>query len=407
FADMDAWFDLLKSVEFGSNVFHLAPHGTIRQEMFGENQPGELNQQQMEAMKNRVREEMEKGAVGFSTGLEYAPGLQASIGELVELNKVVREYGRIYTTHMRTESGAADADGVTGFENSFRETMAVVRQAEVPVEISHLKITAPINDQKASLVLDLIEKARTEGLKVTADQYPYDAGSTNLAIFLPAHFKSDTGIKNELKTREGRVQIKKAIEAVFSHLGPEKLLLTMYPEKRFYEGKTVAEISEMEGKSPTDVYADMVCEKRAPIGVFFTQDMDIVRELMPNDFVITGSDGWTVPKGLTVPHPRTYGTFPRKIEKFALKEQLISLVQAIHSMTGLPAETFNMKGRGKIAAGNYADVAVIDIDAIADRSTYLDPHHYAEGVVHLLVNGRFGIENGKDTGIEAGKALRM
>ena len=173
------------------------------------------------------------------------------------------------------------------------------------------------------------------------------------------------------------------------------------------EGKNIQEIAELEGKDPIEVYADMLCEKRAPTGVFFSQDMDVVRKLMPAEYVMTGSDGWTIPFGRTVPHPRTYGTFPTKIKKYALEDKLLPLNQAIYSMTGLPAEAFKMKSRGRIENGAYADIAVINLDKLEDNSTYIDPHHYAKGVNFLLVNGSLAIDNGKATQTESGRALRM
>ena len=406
FSDINHWFDILDKVRFGTNVYHLAPHGAIRGELFGDDQPEVLNTDQMAAMKRRVEEEMEKGAVGFSTGLEYAPGLLADIKELVELNKIVNKHQRIYTTHMRSESGIMDAEGITGFERAFNDTMEVARQAEVPVEISHLKIEGSHDISQADLVLDLIEKARSDGLRVTADQYPYNAGSSHLAIRLPDYLKSDSGIKDKYKVPEARDEIIKGIRQALSRHAPDKTQITMYREKRIFEGKTVAEIAEMEGKDVVEVYADMLCEKRAPMAVFFTQDMDIVRKLMPAEFVSTGSDGWTVPFGMTSPHPRTYGTFPGKIKRFVLEEKILSLEQAIHSMTGLPADTFKMAGRGKIKEGNFADITVIDLENLEDNSTYVDPHHYAKGMEYLIVNGILAIEHGKATDVESGKALR-
>lgn len=405
--DIDRWFNMLDQFQFGTNAYHLAPHGMIRHELFGTDQPGKLDAEQMTAMKRRISEEMEKGAIGFSTGLEYAPGLMANNDELIELNKIVHQYDRIYTTHMRNESGETDESGMMGFEKAFNDTMIVAREAEVPVEISHLKLTRSMKSQKVSIVLNLIEEARAKGLKVTADQYPYDAGSSHIAIHLPDELKSDSGIKDQFKKPAYRTELKKAIEAVLLVLGPDKTLITFYRERPEFEGKTIQEIADLEGKSPTEVYADMLCEKRAPSGVFFSQDMDVVRKLMPADYVITGSDGWTVPFGRTCPHPRTYGTFPGKIKKFALEEKLLSLNQAIYSMTGLPAETYKMEGRGKITAGAFADIAVIDLEKLEDNSTYLDPHHYAKGVNYLLVNGSLAIDNGKATNHESGKALRM
>jgi N-acyl-D-amino-acid deacylase len=407
YSDLNRWFDVLDKIQFGTNVYHLAPHGAIRAEVFGEDQPLELNPKQMDAMKKRVAEEMEKGAIGMSSGLIYAPGLLANNQEFIELNKVVSEYNRIYTTHMRSESGEIGEDGLSGFEKAFNDTILVAREAEVPVEISHLKLTVPLEKSQAGMVLELIEKARADGLQITADQYPYDAGSSHLAIFMPNYMKSQTGIKEQYKKPEARDELRKAIKAEFSILPPEKTLVTIYTERKDLEGKNIQEIAELEGKDPIEVYADMLCEKRAPTGVFFSQDMDVVRKLMPAEYVMTGSDGWTIPFGRTVPHPRTYGTFPTKIKKYALEDKLLPLNQAIYSMTGLPAEAFKMKSRGRIENGAYADIAVINLDKLEDNSTYIDPHHYAKGVNFLLVNGSLAIDNGKATQTESGRALRM
>jgi N-acyl-D-aspartate/D-glutamate deacylase len=166
------------------------------------------------------------------------------------------------------------------------------------------------------------------------------------------------------------------------------------------------EISDLEGRNPSDVYADLACEDPAPMAVFFAQDMEVVKELMPLDYIITASDGWTVPKDMTKPHPRVYGTFPRKLKKFVDDEKLMELPLAVRSMTSLPAQKFKMEGRGRIAKGNYADIALIDLERIADRATYKDPHQYSEGIVHLFVNGKQAIESGKATGDRSGRTLK-
>ena len=257
-----------------------------------------------------------------------------------------------------------------------------------------------------SQVLELIEKARDEGLDITADQYPYAASSTHMASLVPLEFQTSTGLKDEFKTEKGRKEVKEAVEKTFAYLPPDKVLITMYPEKDDYEGKTLKEIADAEGRSPVDSYVEMACEDEAPIGVYFNQDINIVRELMPHDFIFTGSDGFTVPKNMTHPHPRCYGTFPRKIKKFVLDEKLMSLEQAIRSMTSLPAKKFKLKGRGEIAEGNFADIAVIDLEKITDHATFKDPHQYALGVDHLLVNGEISIEKGKATGDRKGKTVK-
>jgi N-acyl-D-amino-acid deacylase len=394
YTDIDTLLDILESVNFGTNVYHLTPHGIIREELFGEKQPRELSGEQLRAMKKRVEEEMDKGAIGFSTGLEYAPGCYATTEELIEIARVVRSYGGIYTSHIRDESGKIGTDGEFGVLRSINEAIEIGRRAEIPVEISHLKVSAPRNNIRASRLLELIERARLKGLDVTADQYPYAAGSTFITILIPRDYVTSDSIREEFKTREGRKEIKKAIEHTFTYLGPEKTLITMYDEKEDYEGKTIQEIAEIEGRSPSDCYVDMVCEETSPMGVFFSQDIDVIRGIMPHDYIFTVSDGWTVPKDMTKPHPRLYGTFPKKLRRFALDEKIMGLTAAIRSMTSLPAEKFKIKGRGRIAEGNFADIALIDMNTIGDNATYQKPHQYADGIVYLMVNGVMSIEKG-------------
>lgn len=406
YTNIERWFGILHSVKFGTNVGHLVPHGEIRAELFEEKQPHELSIAQLDAMKERVAEEMDKGCMGLSVGLEYAPGYISKTVELIELAKVVGNYGGVFVIHMRDESGKIDEQGRIGILKSVQEAVEIGRRAEIPVQISHLKIASPINNTRASLVLELIERARDEGLDITADQYPYAAGSTHLASLVPLEFQTGTGLKDEFQTEKGREKVKEAVGKTFSYLPPEKVLITMYPEKDDYEGKTLKEIADIEGRSPLDSYVDMVCEDEAPIGVYFSQDINIVRELMPHDFVFTGSDGFTVPKNMTHPHPRCYGTFPRKIKKFVLDEKLMSLEQAIRSMTSLPAKKFKLKGRGEIAEGNFADIAVIDLKKITDSATYQDPHQYSQGIDYLLVNGEISIAKGKTTGDRKGRVVR-
>jgi N-acyl-D-aspartate/D-glutamate deacylase len=196
------------------------------------------------------------------------------------------------------------------------------------------------------------------------------------------------------------------MNGVFKIYPPEKTMISMYEAKSDYEGKTLKDIAEMEGRSPPESFADMMCEKSIPTAVYFFQDMEIVKQLAPNDYVMTASDGWTVPRGYTKPHPRTYGTFPRKLKKFVLDEKLMGFSEAIRSMTSLPAEKFNMKGRGKIEEGFFADIAVLDQNRITDRATFEDPHQYGQGVVYLLVNGVLSIDSSRATGERGGKALR-
>ena len=407
YGSIDQWYDITRQVGFGTNVCHLAPHGVIREELFGENQPKELSRAQMDRFKKRIQEELDKGAIGLSTGLEYAPGLLAPTSELIELCEVVAQYGRIYATHIRDESGAVDPEtGLPGVRKAIEEAIEVGRRAGVGVEISHLKIDAPVSGHDAALVLAPIERARAEGLAITADQYPYAAGSTIISILLPDALRSPGGVRDEFRTREGLGQVRKEIEKVFRYLPPDKILITMCPENEGFEGKTLEQIAGLENKSPAETYAGLVSAPAAPVGVFFGQDMAVVRGIMANDYILTGSDGWTVPKGMTKPHPRTYGTFARKLGTYWREEKLVDLFTCLRSMTALPAQTFGIKDRGRIETGCFADLAVIDLDRVGDKATYLSPHQYASGIVHLMVNGEVSIRNGVFTGDRGGRNLR-
>ena len=395
YADTAYWFDLADAVGFGTNVMHLAPHGMLREELWGQDQRTDLSAAELDRLKTRVAEEMDKGSVGLSAGLEYAPGILAPTSELIELCKVVRARGGIFTVHMRDESGKLHPDGQKGVLKSLDEVFEIARQAEIPIQISHLKVFEPINSTEPRQVLEKIEAARQEGLDITADQYPYNAGSTQISILLPPEFMTSTSIKPEYKTAEGREKVKKAIGEVFAYMGPDRTMITMYDEHQDYEGKNIADIAVLRGVSPEEAYTDMVCEDIAPVGVFFGMDPEMVKAFMPYEYVFTASDGWTVPKGMTHPHPRTYGCFPRKLGRYALQDKVLSLGEAICSMTSRPAAKFGLKDRGVLAPGKVADVVVFDPREILDQATFQEPHQYASGVVHMLVAGGRAVKDGK------------
>ncbi len=406
YTDTDKWLDMVDSVGFGSNIYHLIPHGELRWELFGANQPKILGPKQLEELKARVVEEMAKGAVGLSTGLEYMPGALTEPGEIIELAKAVRKNGGIYTTHIRDESGRINAQGEAGVLSAIKEAIDVGRRAEISLEISHLKISVPINETKPEELIALIEQARHEGIDLHADQYPYAAGSTFLAYPLPDKYKTTDAVKSDYKTKAGRQELKAAAEAIFAYMGPDKILITYHPEDESCEGLSLAELADRQKISAADIFVDLVCGDEVPLAVFFGQDMEVVKALAPHDFMITASDGWTNPKDMMKPHPRVYGTFPRKIRRFVLDQNIMGLTAAIRSMTSLPAEKFNIKDRGRLAEGCFADVVVIDKDSVRDRATYKDPHQYSEGIKHVLVNGVVALSRGEATGDRGGRALR-
>jgi N-acyl-D-amino-acid deacylase len=406
FADLDQWFDFLEKLKFGTNVFHLAPQGQIRTSSLGENQPHIPTSAQLEALKSRTAEVMEMGAVGLSTGLVYAPGFLAQTDEIVEMARVAARYGGLYASHIREESGRVTEDQERGVLKAIKEAIEIGRRAEIPVHISHLKISAPFEGAKAQEVLDLLESARAQGMDITADQYPYAAGSAPLTLLAPAQFLKYGGVKEEFKTREGRQEIRRSTAALFAWLPPEKIMISECQSHRDFEGLNLKEISERVSADPGDVFVDLVTADRPPLAVFFSQDQDIMREMMPQSYVFTASDGWTCQKDYLKPHPRCYGTFIRKIKKYSLDEKVLSLGAAIRSMTSLPAAKFKLKNRGQISEGSYADLTILNLDQLSDEATYLDPHRYPKGVEYVLVNGLPGVERGMPTGVEAGRPLR-
>lgn len=407
FTNVNKWFSIIDSLRFGTNVYALVPHGAVRNELFGEENPQPLNAEQLELMKKKMEKEMQKGAMGIATGLEYAPGCMAITEEIIELAKVAKKYGGIYVSHIRDNTGQVLEDGEPGVIEALKEAIEIGKKADIPVHISHIQINAPWNNVTAQDLLNLIEEARKEGMNVTADAYPYNAGCTWINLLTPYKYRTSTGIREEYKTQQGRVELKKAVEHTFSYLHPDKVMINIYPENKSYEGKTLKEIADMEGKSPADLYVDIVCKsKTVPMCIFFDQKLEEVETIMPHEYIFTASDGWVLPENSDVPHPRCYGTFPRKIREYVLNKKLMTLKDAIRSMTSLPAEKFNMHLRGKINIGYYADIAVIDLNTIRDLATYKNPNQYSEGIVDLIANGVLSIENGKLTGKRGGRALK-
>ena len=404
FADTSKWLGILDGLGFGNNVYHLAPYGAIREELFGKDLTQPLTREQIDAMKDRLAEEMGKGAIGLSVGLEYSPDYLATTEELIELAKVVKEYNGIYVTHIRNQTGMIYPDGRVGVLEAIKEAIEIGRQAAVPVHISHIQENAP-HSVNASQMLELIEQARKEGLDVTTDQHPYDVGLSPMTYRLPKKYVVSNQIRDEFKTLEGRRELKKAVEQDFTILGPEKIIIASLTSKEI-DGKSIQEIADTQGKEPADCFVDIATADGPPTFAYFYEISDkINRDIMPHDYVFTASDAF-LDLGSFKAHPRFYGTFPRKIRNYALDEKIITLNDAIRSMTSLPADKFKMKGRGYIKVGNFADIVVIDLKTIRELGTYQDPAQYPEGIIHVLVNGVVSIENGKSTGETGGRPLR-
>lgn len=390
----------------GSNVLHLVPHNSVRLQVMGNvNRPPTADE--LHRMKRLVGQGMRDGAWGLSTGLEYTPGSYSQTEELVELAKVVAAHQGVYATHMRDEDA--------GLLSSVEETLAIGRRAGVPVHISHLKAGSRVVWGKSVDAIALIQQARDRGQQVTADQYPYTAWSTALSTALvPARFLRGTQqeYRARLEDTEQGPTIRKAIaDAIARYDAATTFQIGRYGKRPDWQGKTLGAIAALEKKPVVDIVWEIERNGGASV-VGFTMNEEDIRLIMQQPFVATASDGRadappdTVPPPRSFGHPRSYGTFPRKIGRYALEEKVVSLEQALRSASGLPADILRLSHRGYMRPGYYADIVVFDPKTFRDTATFDKPHQYAPGIRHLFVNGVLTIWDGKYTGALAGRALR-
>lgn len=397
-----AFFSQLESQGMGPNVIHLVGHGTIRASVMGQ-EAREPTDEELERIKKLLAQGMEEGAAGFSTGLFYAPGSFAKTKEIVELAHVAKRYDGIYATHIRDESNYS-----IGLTAAIEEAVAVGERTGIPVEISHIKALGKPVWGMAENVCTIIESARERGVRVYADQYPYAASSTGLsAAVIPRWVQAGGQMRGRLKNPELLPKIKKEIaENIGRRGGPESLVIVSYPKNRDFDGKSLEEISRMTEKPVVETAIHLVLEGSPSIISFNMQEADLAY-FMKKPYVMTGSDGNVQVPDKSFSHPRSYGTFPRKIRKYVIEKKWITMEQAIRAATSLPAEVLGLDDRGRLKEGFTADIIVFDPDKISDKATYERPHQYSEGVQFLLINGKLVIEDGVYNGQLAGKPIRL
>jgi N-acyl-D-aspartate/D-glutamate deacylase len=398
-ADVGAYFKTLED-GVGSNVIHLVPHNAVRTKVMG-NANRDPTAEELKKMEDLVDAGMRDGAWGMSTGLIYTPGTYSKTDELVALAKVAAKHGGIYASHIRDES--------SGVLVAIEEILAIARRAGVRVHISHIKVSGRRAWGKAPDVIALVRRARKDGLEVTADQYPYTASSTSLAATLiPAKYREGTAKEmiDRLDDPDVGPKMKKAISDLLDgKQGGKSIRIAAYAPKTAWQGKDLVTIAEMEKKDTLDIALEIIRGGGAQI-VSFSMNDEEMRLFMKEPYVATASDGGSMVPSSTVPHPRSYGCFARKIGKFAIEDKVITLEQAIHSCSGLPADILKLPERGYLKAGYFADVVVFDPKTYRDKATFDEPHQYATGVRYLFVNGRVVIDDGKYTEAMAGKVLR-
>lgn len=386
----------------GLNVGLMVPHGSIRREVIGmENRaPTAAEMQRMEEL---VRTGMLAGAYGLSSGPYYAPGSFSSTEELIELARVAGQHGGVYSSHIRDE-----ADYSIGLVAAVDEVIRVAREAELPGIVTHIKALGPRVWGYSGALVKRIERAREEGVEVFADQYPYDASGTSITGALVPRWAQeggDSALIRRIDSPAERARLRiDMLENLDRRGGAERLQFRRHEADPSVEGKTLQEVADRGGLAPVDMAMELLRAGGATL-VSFNMHEDDIATLMRQPWTITASDGDLVPFGEGVPHPRSYGTFPRKIRLYVLELRVVDLPAAIRSMTSLPATVFGIPDRGVLRPGAVADVVVFDLERLRDPATYQRPHQLAEGMVHVLINGRPAIEGGRFTGSRHGIVL--
>ena len=405
----DAYLSALDRDGLSLNVAHLVGHGTLRIAAMGFARRAPMPNE-LATMRALLAEAMDEGAFGLSTGLIYAPGSYSTTDEIVEVARAAARGRGFYASHMRGE-------GATLLE-AVREAITVGREADMPVQISHLKAAGRPNWGKVAEALALIDAARADGLDVLADAYPYTASSTSLRTLLP-DWALEGGVDAmlaRLTDSGGRAKIREAVtstrgESMSLRVGWDNVMIVGTTKRRDAEGRRLAQIAAERKLDPVDAMLELLVDEGGRAGVIlFQMDEGDVRRALAHPAVMVGSDGSSLaptgPMAASKPHPRSYGTFPRVLGRFARDERALSLPQAVHKMTGMPARRLGLRDRGVVRVGARADLVVFDPRRVIDVATFEEPHRYPEGIEHVVVNGRFVIKDGEHTGSLPGRVLR-
>src|SRR5438445_4738999 len=395
------------------NVASFLGATTVREYVIGleDKQP---TPEQLDQMRELVRKEMEAGALGIGTSLIYPPAFYAKTEELIELCKVAAKYQGKYISHMRSEGSR--------LLEALDELIRISREAKIPAEVYHIKVSGQQNWPKIDDLLSRIEAAQKEGLKITADMYTYTAGGTGLDASLPP-WTEDGGypaLFKRLRDPATREKIKVQVQAPSDEWenmylaagGPEHILLVGFNSEKLkpLTGKTLAEVAKMRGKDPIDTAMDLIAEDESRIGtIYFMISEENIKKELAKPWISFGSDEASqAPEGVFLksnPHPRAYGNFARVLGKYVRDEKVIPLAEAVQQLSGLPATNLGLDHRGFLKEGMFADVVVFDPATISDHATFQKPHQYAVGVKHVFVNGVQVLSDGEHTGAKPGRAL--
>jgi N-acyl-D-amino-acid deacylase len=408
------YLDYLERRGISPNVASFIGAATPRKHVIGqEDRPptaGELDQ-----MQQLVRQAMKEGALGVASSLIYPPGSFAKTDELIALSKIAAEYDGMYISHMRDE-GAHMLEAI-------EELLTIAREADIRAEIYHLKSSGQQNWHLFDKAIERVEQARAEGLEITADIYTYPAGSTGLNASIPPWVQEGGFEKSIERMKDPALRDRIAEEMLVNSnewenmfLGagsPENILLVGFKNETLkpLTGKTLAEVARIRGTDPRYTAMDLIIEDGSRVTtVYFSQSEDVVRKAAGLPWVSFNSDAASLaPEGVFLesnPHPRAYGSFARVLGKFVRDEQLMPLEEAVRKLAALPASNLRIDRRGQLKEGYFADVVVFDPKTIRDHATFVEPHQYATGMIHVFVNGEQVLKDGEHTGAKPGRAIR-
>lgn len=403
------YFEHLEKLGVSPNFASFVGATTIRTYVIGDANR-KATAQEMEKMKLLVKQAMEEGAMGLGSSLIYAPADFASTEELIELSKVASRYGGMYITHMRSES-----DRIL---EAMSETFRIAKEASIPTEIYHLKINQSWNWHKIDTVIAKIDSAQKAGLKITANMYTYNASGTTLRARLPT-WVQDGGVPAMRKRLVNPVFRKKVLSDLAlgipsKNSDPKNVMLLGFRRdslNRLYKNKRLDEVARLHRKSADETMLDLLVKDKSSIpSIFFLISEDNVKRMLKLPYVSICSDAGSIAaEGSIVhdgAHPRTYGNFARLLGKYVREEKIMNLQEAIRRMTSLPASNLGIEKRGILKIKNYADLVIFNTQKIKDLATYEQPHQYAEGMVHVLVNGVQVLNNGDHTGAKPGRCIR-
>ena len=411
---LDGYLQFLEDKGVSPNIASFVGATTLRINTVGFEDRA-ATEEEMEVMKGMVKTAMEEGAMGLGSSLIYAPGFYADTQELIALCRVASEYDGMYISHMRSEGNQ--------LLESLDELIQIADEAKIRAEVYHLKMAGKDNWNKLDAVVSKIDSARAAGLHITTDMYTYTAGATGLDASMPPWVQEGGYAKWAERLQDPAIRKKVAKEMTTPTDEWENLMMGVesYEDMlligfkndslKYLTGKSLAEIAAMRKTSPVETAMDLVVQDGSRVGtVYFLMSEENIKKQIALPYMSFGSDAdSSAPEGVfleTSNHPRAFGNVARLLGKYVRVEKVIPLEEAVYKLSGLPASNLKIKKRGSLAVGNYADLAIFDANTIIDKATFDEPQQFAEGMVHVFVNGEQVLKDGEHTGATPGRVVR-